>query len=88
VIGLSLSGVICKERVKPAIIRSSDEFGLPTDAKEAILFAVLGAETLCSRPATLPSATGASRPVVLGQIVPGRGWPERYFEDGRGAHSS
>jgi anhydro-N-acetylmuramic acid kinase len=71
-----------KERVKPAVVRFSDDFGLPTDAKEAILFAVLGAETLRGRPANLPSATGASRPVVLGQIIPGRGWPERFMGEG------
>jgi anhydro-N-acetylmuramic acid kinase len=65
------------ERVKPAVVRRSDEFGLPIDAKEAMLFAVLGAETLRGAPANLPSATGAARPVVLGQIVPGRGWREQ-----------
>jgi anhydro-N-acetylmuramic acid kinase len=65
------------ERVRPATLRLSDEFGLPIDAKEAILFALLGAETLRGRPSNLPSATGAARPVVLGQIVPGRGWLER-----------
>jgi len=73
-----------KERVKPAIVRLSDDFGLPTDAKEAMLFAVLGAETLRGRPGNLPSATGASRPVVLGQVIPGRGWPERFTGPARG----
>jgi anhydro-N-acetylmuramic acid kinase len=63
-----------KERVRPAVVRLSDEFGLPCDAKEAILFAVLGAETLRGAPANLPSATGASHPVILGQIIPGRRW--------------
>jgi anhydro-N-acetylmuramic acid kinase len=67
------------ERVKPAVVRRSDEFGLPIDAKEAMLFAVLGAETLRGAPANLPSATGAAWPVVLGQIVPGRGWPEWFL---------
>ena len=75
--GLSTSRAIT-ERVKPAVVRRSDEFGLPVDAKEAMLFAVLGAETLRGAPANLPSATGAARPVVLGQIVPGRGWPGRF----------
>jgi Anhydro-N-acetylmuramic acid kinase len=76
--GAYVSGVTCKERVKPAIVRFSDDFGLPIDAKEAILFAVLGAETLCGQPGNLPSATDASRPVILGQIIPGRGWPEWF----------
>jgi anhydro-N-acetylmuramic acid kinase len=69
-----------RERINPARLRLSDEFGLPIDAKEAILFAILGAETLRGAPANLPSATGAARPVVLGQIVPGRGWPDRFTQ--------
>jgi anhydro-N-acetylmuramic acid kinase len=64
-----------RDRVRPAQLKMSDEFGLPGDAKEAMLFAVLGAETLRGAPSNLPSATGAAQPVVLGQVVPGRGWP-------------
>ncbi len=48
----------------------SDEFGLPADAKEAIAHAVLANETISGRPANLPGATGAARPVILGSIVP------------------
>ena len=59
----------------PNAVVPDDDFGLPIDAEEAMLFAVLGAETLRGAPANIPSATGATRPVVLGQIVPGRGWP-------------
>ncbi len=66
------------ERVRPARVRSSDEFGLPVDAKEAMLFAILGAETLRGAPGNLPGATGAARPVILGQIVPGRDWPQKF----------
>jgi anhydro-N-acetylmuramic acid kinase len=51
-------------------LRSSDEFGLPVDAKEAIAHAVLANETISGRPANLPGATGAARPVLLGSIVP------------------
>jgi anhydro-N-acetylmuramic acid kinase len=71
------------ERVRPATIHLSDALGLPIDAKEAILFALLGAETVRGRPANLPSATGATHPVILGQIVPGRGWPERFVGRGK-----
>jgi anhydro-N-acetylmuramic acid kinase len=49
---------------------SSAEFGVDPDAKEAIAFAVLAAETIEGRPSNLPSATGARRPVVLGKISP------------------
>ena len=49
-------------------IRSSDEFGLPSEAKEAAAFALLAYETWNRRPANVPSATGAKRPAVLGKI--------------------
>jgi anhydro-N-acetylmuramic acid kinase len=49
-------------------LRSSVEFGVPGDAKEAFAFAVLGWETLHRRTANVPGATGARRAVVLGKV--------------------
>jgi len=49
-------------------IRSSDEFGLPSEAKEAAAFALLAYQTWNRRPSNVPSATGAKRPAVLGKI--------------------
>jgi anhydro-N-acetylmuramic acid kinase len=49
-------------------LRSSDEFGIPSEAKEAVAFAVLAFETWNRRPANMPSATGAKRVAVLGKI--------------------
>jgi anhydro-N-acetylmuramic acid kinase len=49
-------------------LRSSDEFGIPSGAKEAVAFAVLAFETWHRRPSNVPSATGATRLVVLGKI--------------------
>ena len=49
-------------------LRSSDEFGIPSSAKEAVAFAVMAYETWKRRPSNVPSATGAERAVVLGKI--------------------
>jgi anhydro-N-acetylmuramic acid kinase len=49
-------------------LRSSNEFGIPSEAKEAVAFAVLAFETWNRRPSNVPSATGAKRAVVLGKI--------------------
>ena len=57
------------ERFLPDVrIRTSNEFGIDSDAKEAIAFAVLAYETWNHRPSNVPSATGARRAVVLGKI--------------------
>ena len=49
-------------------LRTTDEFGLPSEAKEAVAFAVLAYETWRRVPSNIPSATGAKRPAVLGKI--------------------
>jgi len=51
---------------------TSDSLGLPSDAKEAYLSALLGFLTWHGVPANAPSATGASGPRLLGSITPGR----------------
>ncbi len=49
-------------------LRFSDEFGLPSTAKEAVAFALLAHETWHRRASNIPSATGAKRAAVLGKI--------------------
>ena len=51
-------------------VRTTDELGVPAEAKEAIAFALLGAATLDGIPSNIPSATGARRAVVLGSVTP------------------
>ena len=55
-------------------VRSIEELGIPTQAKEPMSFAVLAYEALSGHPANVPSATGARDRVILGKIVPGRNW--------------
>jgi anhydro-N-acetylmuramic acid kinase len=53
----------------------SDDFGISADALEAVMFAVLAYATVCGDAANVPSATGATRAVLLGKVVPGKnGW--------------
>ncbi|HXJ11376.1 MAG TPA: anhydro-N-acetylmuramic acid kinase, partial [Candidatus Limnocylindrales bacterium] len=46
----------------------STQFNVPEQSKEAYAFALLGYETFHHRPSNLPSATGATRPAILGKI--------------------
>lgn len=50
-------------------LHTSEEFGIPDDAREAIAFAVMGHESLMGRPSNIISVTGASHPVILGNIT-------------------
>lgn len=61
------------EAMQPTRVALSDEFGIPADAREAVSFALLALESVHGRPGNVPSATGATRRVVLGKIIPGRG---------------
>jgi anhydro-N-acetylmuramic acid kinase len=51
-------------------VTSTEVLGVPPEAKEAMAFAFLAFESLCGRPGNVPSATGASREVVLGSFTP------------------
>lgn len=49
-------------------LRSSGEFGIPPEAKEAVAFALLAYCTWNKLPGNLPAATGAHRAAALGKI--------------------
>ena len=55
----------------PVPVRTHDDYGIPSDAREAISWAVLANETLLGRPANVRQVTGARRRAVLGKIIPG-----------------
>jgi anhydro-N-acetylmuramic acid kinase len=60
-----------RERLAPTRVVVMDDLGLSADAKEAVSFAILARETILGRPGNVRGATGATRRVVLGKIVPG-----------------
>lgn len=59
-----------RELLAGLALRTSADFGIDPDAKEAIAFAVLAHEFVMHRPGNLPSATGARRGVLLGRGTP------------------
>jgi len=70
-----------------ANVVTSDELGLPSAAKEALAFAVLGFLTANGLPGTIPSCTGARHASVLGSITPGRnGWPQAHAHASEPTH--
>jgi anhydro-N-acetylmuramic acid kinase len=50
-------------------VRTSEDFGMPAAAKEAAAFALLAWMTWHGTPGNVPSATGAKRAVILGQVT-------------------
>lgn len=51
-------------------ISTFDDYGIASDAFEAVCFGVLGYQTLRGRTTNLPSVTGARKSVILGKIIP------------------
>jgi anhydro-N-acetylmuramic acid kinase len=57
-------------RVAPIKVSLCDTLGISSEAKEAVLMAVLANEHIMNNPSNIPKATGASRAVVLGAQYP------------------
>ena len=57
-----------KFHFKNVPVKLSSDFNIPTDAKEAILFALLANEAVCGVPANIPHVTGAKKKAILGKI--------------------
>lgn len=54
---------------KAITLKTHQDFGIPDQYKEALAFAMLGWARLTGTPGNIPTCTGATRPVVLGQIA-------------------
>jgi len=61
-----------KTELQPLKCVTSNEYGIHTDAKEAVAFAVLANELISGNTTNLPRVTGAQRKVPLGKIALGR----------------
>ncbi|MFI7870300.1 anhydro-N-acetylmuramic acid kinase [Streptomyces salinarius] len=65
-----LMGLLAEE-LPGVALGSSDALGLPSDAKEALAFALLGFLTVNGLSGAVPSGTGARRAALLGTVTPG-----------------
>jgi len=57
-----------EERLAPIQVKAYDELGYSSEAKEALLFAVLANEHVMGVPSNIPSVTGANQRVILGNL--------------------
>lgn len=50
-------------------VLTQEDLGFSSDAKEAVAFAILGNQTIHGKASNVPSATGATMPVILGNVT-------------------
>jgi anhydro-N-acetylmuramic acid kinase len=60
-----------REAIPGIRVMTTDDLGVPRQAKEALAFAVLGFLTWNGLPGSVRAATGAAHPAILGTIQPG-----------------
>ncbi len=65
-----------RQELAPATVVTQEDIGQNSDHKEALLCAVIGYETWHARPGNHPAITGATMPVMMGQITPGENYAE------------
>lgn len=75
----TLMGML-RDKLAGLPVLTSDELGVPSEAKEAYAFAVLGFCSAHGLPGTIASCTGARHASVLGSLTPGRSGLPRYSQ--------
>jgi anhydro-N-acetylmuramic acid kinase len=58
-----------QEKLREVKILTTDDFGINSDAKEAVSFAILAYAAIKGRTNNVPGATGAEKELILGKIV-------------------
>lgn len=61
-----------RQRLDPIPVGTTDDIGIPVDAREVLTMVVIGNETVHGGTGNVPNATGASKLVIAGDITPGR----------------
>ncbi|EXJ23133.1 Anhydro-N-acetylmuramic acid kinase [Alkalibacterium sp. AK22] len=62
----AIADLLADTRVK---VKTQEDLGFSSDAKEAIAFVILGNQTVNQLPGNVPSVTGAKQEVILGSIT-------------------
>lgn len=60
------------ELANPVAVLATEDFGVPSDAKEAMAFALFAWQFIHGRAVNVPAVTGAAHAVLLGQYTPAR----------------
>lgn len=66
---------LLQEGFKPVPVQTTEEYGVPIKAREAMGIALLAYQAFHRRPNNVPSVTGARYPVVMGKIAWGKPCP-------------
>lgn len=60
---------LIRNEIPEVTVMTQEEHGFSSEAKEALAFVILGNQTCHRSPSNVPSATGAKKSVILGQIT-------------------
>ena len=60
---------LIRNEIPEVTVMTQEEHGFSSEAKEALAFVILGNQTYHRSPSNVPSATGAKKSVILGQIT-------------------